>query len=90
MRGSIRRLLVSVGVMIMAIVGARAQERTRSAMATPESLKAEIESLRAPHVAWREIAWKSCLLDGLKESRSKGRPALLWIFIDRPADDERC
>lgn len=57
---------------------------------TPEALKAEIESLRAPNVAWREIAWKSCLLEGLKESRSKHRPALLWIFIDRPADDERC
>jgi hypothetical protein len=57
---------------------------------TPEALRAEIESLRAPHVAWREIAWKSCLLEGLKESRSQGKPALLWIFIDRPADDERC
>ena len=61
-----------------------------SRLVTPESLKAEIEALRAPKVAWREIAWKSCLLEGLKESRSTGKPALLWIFIDRPADDERC
>ena len=57
---------------------------------SPEALRAEIETLRAPHVAWREIAWKSCLLEGLKAARSKDKPALLWVFIDRPADDERC
>ena len=39
---------------------------------------------------YREIAWKSCLLDGLKEAKAKGKPALLWVFIDRPADDARC
>src|SRR5262245_55510015 len=58
--------------------------------ATPEALKAEIEALRAPKVAWREIAWKSCLIEGLKESRDKKKPVLLWIFIDRPIDDARC
>jgi len=62
---------------------------------TPQSktdgpLGAEIESLRAPKVAWREIAWKSCLLDGLRESRAKNKPVLLWVFIDRPSDDARC
>jgi hypothetical protein len=53
-------------------------------------LKAEIEALRAAKVAWREIAWKSCLLEGLKESREKKKPVLLWVFIDRPIDDARC
>ncbi len=57
---------------------------------TPESLKAEIETLKAAKVAWREIAWKRCLLDGLREAKSQGKPALLWVFIDRPADDARC
>lgn len=57
---------------------------------TPDSLKADVEALRAPKVAWREIAWKSCLLEGLKEARDKNKPALLWVFIDRPVDDERC
>jgi hypothetical protein len=57
---------------------------------TPDALKAEITSLQAAKVAWREIAWKSCLLDGLRESREKGKPVVLWIFIDRPADDARC
>jgi hypothetical protein len=58
--------------------------------ATPEALKAEIEALKAAKVAWREIAWKSCLLEGLKESRAKKKPVLLWVFIDRPIDDARC
>ncbi len=58
--------------------------------ATPETLKAEIEALKSSKVAWREIAWKSCLLEGLKESRAKNKPALLWVFIDRPIDDARC
>lgn len=58
--------------------------------ATAEALKAEIESLKAPKPAWREIAWKSCLLEGLKESRAQNKPALLWVFIDRPIDDPRC
>jgi hypothetical protein len=58
--------------------------------ATPEALKAEIDALKAAKPAWREIAWKSCLLEGLKESRARNKPALLWVFIDRPADDARC
>ena len=58
--------------------------------ATPESLKAEIDALKAAKLAWREIAWKSCLLEGLKESRAKNKPALLWVFIDRPIDDAHC
>jgi hypothetical protein len=57
---------------------------------TPQRVKAEIDALRPARVAWREIAWKSCLLEGLKESREKGKPLLLWVFIDRPADDARC
>ena len=58
--------------------------------ATPDALQTEIEALKAAKVAWREIDWKSCLLEGLKESRAKNKPALLWVFIDRPSDDARC
>jgi hypothetical protein len=57
---------------------------------TLDTLQAEINALKAPKVAWREIEWKSCLLDGLREARAKNKPALLWVFIDRPIDDERC
>ncbi len=56
----------------------------------PERLRSEIEALKPASVAWRAIEWKSCLLDGLEESRETGKPLLLWIFIDRPADDGRC
>lgn len=55
-----------------------------------EALKVEIEALKVAKVAWREIAWKSCLIEGLKESREKKKPVLLWVFIDRPIDDARC
>ena len=58
--------------------------------ATPEALRAKVEAMKAAKVAWREIAWKSCLLEGLRESRAHNKPALLWIFIDRPVDDARC
>jgi hypothetical protein len=58
--------------------------------ATLQSLKAEVEALKPAKVAWREIQWKSCLLDGLEASREAKKPILLWVFIDRPADDARC
>lgn len=51
---------------------------------------AEIEAMRDPNVAWRGIAWKSCLLDALRESRRQNKPIIVWVFIDRPVDDERC
>jgi hypothetical protein len=57
---------------------------------SPEPLRAEIESLKAARVPWRGIAWQSCLLEGLRESRARNKPVLLWIFIDRPTDDSRC
>jgi hypothetical protein len=57
---------------------------------TFERLDADIASLQAERPPWREIPWKSCLLDGLKESREKKKPLILWIFIDRPVDDARC
>jgi hypothetical protein len=62
----------------------------QEAAPTPEALQTEVDALKAPHVAWRGIAWKSCLLEGLRESREKKKPVLLWVFIDRPVDDARC
>jgi len=79
--------------MVLACAGiAWAQQGTRRAQKgpNPEALQADIRALQAAKVAWREISWKSCLLEGLKESRVQGKPALLWVFIDRPADDARC
>lgn len=49
-----------------------------------------VEELRVPDVAWRQIPWKTCLLDGLVEAQRTGRPLMLWCQIDRPFDDTRC
>jgi hypothetical protein len=78
-------LLVCIG-----LVAAKPKSSSTSEPSSPAALQAEIDALSAAKVAWREIAWKSCLLEGLQESRAKNKPALLWVFIDRPIDDERC
>ena len=57
---------------------------------SPAALEREARSLKKPDVAWKTIAWKTCLLDGLRESRRQQKPLMLWVFIDRPIDDERC
>lgn len=81
--------LVALGIVALLFAGFASGEGTKKP-ATPEALKAEIEALKAAKPAWREIAWKSCLIEGLKESRAKKKPVLLWVFIDRPVDDARC
>jgi hypothetical protein len=63
---------------------------TTRRVVTPEALQSEIGALKAVGVAWREIPWRTCLLEGLEESRASARPVLLWVFIDRPTDDARC
>jgi hypothetical protein len=82
--------MVVCSVLFAGVAWAQPSPVAEKQPATPEALKAEIEALKAGKVAWREIAWKSCLIDGLKESREKHKPVLLWIFIDRPIDDARC
>ena len=85
-------IITAVASLLLITGLARAEEAQKAVAerAGPDALKAEIEALQAPRVAWREIAWKSCLIEGLKESREKHKPVLLWIFIDRPCDDARC
>jgi hypothetical protein len=85
----IMKRLVVLGIVAVLFASSASGQDSKKA-ATPEALKADIEALKAAKVAWREIAWKSCLLEGLKESRAKNKPALLWVFIDRPVDDARC
>ncbi len=86
-----RNLTVIVcSVLFAGLTWAQPSPVTEKKPATLEALMTEIEALKAPKVAWREIAWKSCLLEGLKESREKKKPVLLWVFIDRPIDDARC
>lgn len=85
--------VTAVGIVVALLASAvwtRESPTLKAVVNSPEALKAEIEALKAAKVAWREIAWKSCLIEGLKESREKKKPVLLWVFIDRPADDARC
>jgi hypothetical protein len=85
----IMKRLVVPGIVAVLFAGSASGQDSNKAP-TPEVLKADIEALKAVKVAWRAIAWKSCLLEGLKESRVQNKPALLWVFIDRPVDDARC
>jgi hypothetical protein len=87
-----KRVAVVAGVVVLfaGVAWAQDERSTKTASITPDALKAEIEALKSSKVAWREIAWKSCLLEGLAESRAEHKPALLWVFIDRPTDDARC
>ena len=88
---SIQIALLGCAGLLSAVVVSHAQDVSPAKRATTaEALQTEIAGLKAAKPAWREIAWKSCLLEGLKESRAQNKPALLWVFIDRPIDDARC
>jgi len=73
------KTLLTIGLLTVAVCAGEA-----------ETLRKQVESLRAPDVKWRKIEWRSCLLEGLRESRRQKKPIALWIFIDRPIDDARC
>jgi hypothetical protein len=83
------RKLTLMAIIVVACAGNAWPQQPKGPL-TVKGLEGEIESLRAPKVAWREVPWKSCLLDGLRESRAQNKPCLLWVFIDRPIDDARC
>ena len=57
---------------------------------SPEAIAKRIATIRVDDVAWRKIAWKSCLLEGLAEGRRTGKPLMIWCYIDRPVGDTRC
>ena len=75
------RSITTIAILLLAAAGiARAQdERPAKKATTPDALQAEIEALMPAKIAWREIQWKTCLLEGLKESREKKKPVLLWV-----------
>lgn len=58
--------------------------------ASPEALKTEILALAPARLVWREIEWRYCLLDGIREARAQKRPILLWAFINADPGEERC
>ncbi|MCI0417579.1 hypothetical protein L0222_32840 [bacterium] len=89
MRGKNQLWLASAGILALVVGGTFAQDSTKKAV-TPELLKAQIEALKPAKLTWREIAWKACLMEGLKESREKQRPIILWAFGNGDPKEERC
>jgi hypothetical protein len=83
-------ILGSASLLFAGSAWARDAARPTTRAPVPAALEAEIKALQAPKVAWRQIAWQTCLLEGLKEARARRKPVLLWVFIDRPTDDARC
>ena len=57
---------------------------------SPIEVEQQIAAMKKKDVAWRKIPWKTCLLEGLAAAKKQNKPIMLWIFIDRPIDDERC
>ncbi len=55
-----------------------------------EQIEERVQALKKPDVVWRKIAWMTCLVEALHESRTQNKPIVAWVFIDRPKDDERC
>jgi len=86
MRSAVIALSAVIGCFAFGLLSRAEQEVT----ATPESLTAKIETLRAKQLVWREIGWNRCLLDGLKQSREQKKPVLLWAFINADPQEERC
>ena len=72
------------------IVRMHARADEQSPARSLEQIQAVFDSLKVDDVAWRTVHWKTCLIDGLQESRRTKKPLMLWVFIDRPIDDERC
>lgn len=82
--------LALITVLSMASGHAAESVKRTSAAKSRAALLTEVNALHVEQVAWRKIAWKTCLLDGIRESRKQHKPMILWIFIDRPVNDERC
>ena len=66
------------------------QAAGESPVRSPAEIRAAVDALHVEEVPWRDVAWRTCLVDGLNESRAANKPVILWIFIDRPVNDERC
>ena len=86
-----KRVTIAGSVALLCAGIAWAQEvRPAQKAATPEALQTEIEGLRPARIAWREIQWKTCMLEALKESREKKKPVLLWVVGPGENLDGRC
>lgn len=71
-------------VLFVSIVWAQQSPRPAKKAATPESLHAEIEALKPAKHIWREVKWKTCLLEALRDARAQKKPVLLWVLGGEP------
>ena len=86
----LRVTAVGIVVLLASAVWAGESPSPKELAKSPEALKAEIEALKPAQLAWREIQWRTCLLEGLKEAREKKKPILLWVVGPGDALDGRC
>jgi hypothetical protein len=87
------KIATTLGTLVLLIPGPAGAHRPQTPApgpAGPEALEAQIEALKPARLAWREIRWKTCLLEGLKEARQKKKPILLWVVGPGEALDGRC
>ena len=70
--------LVVLGIVAVLFARSASGQETKKPL-TPDALKAEIEALYPAQLAWREIQWKTCLLEAFTESRAKKKPVFLWV-----------
>jgi hypothetical protein len=82
--------IVACSILLSVIFGVTQFSAAEDSVRTPAEIRATVDGLQREEVAWRKVLWRTCLIDGLNESRRTGKPLVLWIFIDRPIDDERC
>ena len=83
------RTMISGLTTIPLLAALQVQAQDAEVSSEPE-LSKRVQALRVPDVAWRQIPWKTCLLDGLLEAQRTQKPLMFWCQIDRPIDDTRC
>ena len=86
----VNRLTLFKALTVGLLMGGNWAGGAEGRLASPAAVAERIKTIRADNVAWRGIAWKTCLLEGLAEARRTGRPLMIWCYIDRPVGDTRC
>ena len=74
---------------LLALALTTALTLTTAAAPTGTDLERQVQEIAAKNSVWKQITWRTCLLEGLAEARAKKKPVLLWVFIHNP-NFERC
>ena len=79
-----------LGTALLAFAALVFPAHAKAATDSPQAFEEELSALAPPRLVWREIKWRSCLLDGIREARAQKKPILLWAFINSDPAEERC